>query len=217
MILPERPIAANPGYLWDTQNQGPRTTDQGPRTTDQGPRTKDQGSRSKDQGSSIKVQGPRIKDHGPCFGTNEHPRRDTGAISRLSKSTIEGLSKCPCWVAQNPLPKNLVFLVHWFWIFRFTGSGIFGFRCSGQWAQFLGFRGRFLDPEIGPSPPLLDQSRALCFQYKCLGKMQFYPFRADGPGADFGGSPGRRLFFFDFFLFLIFGPGFFCKKSSRKS
>ena len=42
-----------------------------------GPRTKDQGSRT--------------KDHGPCFGTNEHPRRDTDVILRLSKSTIEDL------------------------------------------------------------------------------------------------------------------------------
>ena len=30
--------------------------------------------------------------HGPCFGTNEHPRRDTDVISRLSKSTIQDLS-----------------------------------------------------------------------------------------------------------------------------
>ena len=31
-------------------------------------------------------------DVGPCFGTNEHPRRDTDVILRLSKSTIEDLS-----------------------------------------------------------------------------------------------------------------------------
>ena len=31
-------------------------------------------------------------DVGPCFGTNEHPRRDTDLILRLSKSTIEDLS-----------------------------------------------------------------------------------------------------------------------------
>ena len=31
-------------------------------------------------------------DVGPYFGTNEHPRRDTDVISRLSKSTIEDLS-----------------------------------------------------------------------------------------------------------------------------
>ena len=31
----------------------------------------------------------RIKDHGPCFGTNEHPRRDTDVILRLSKAPIE--------------------------------------------------------------------------------------------------------------------------------
>ena len=59
---------------------------------DQGPRTKDQGSRIKDQGPRTKDQGPRTKDHGPCFGTNEHPRRDTDVILRLSKSTIEYLS-----------------------------------------------------------------------------------------------------------------------------
>ena len=33
-----------------------------------------------------------IKDHGPCFDTNEHPRRDTDVILRLSKSTIDDLS-----------------------------------------------------------------------------------------------------------------------------
>ena len=33
-----------------------------------------------------------IKDHGPCFGTNEHLRKDTDVILRLSKSTIEDLS-----------------------------------------------------------------------------------------------------------------------------
>ena len=201
MILPERPIAANPGYLWDTQNQGPRTTDQGPRTTDQGPRTKDQGSRSKDQGSSIKVQGPRIKDHGPCFGTNEHPRRDTGAISRLSKSTIEGLSKCPCWVAQNPLPKNLVFLVHWFWIFRFTGSGIFGFRCSGQWAQFLGFRGRFLNPEIGPSPPFWTSHGLCVFNINVWVKCNSTLSGPMGLGPISGGRLGDACFFLIFFCF----------------
>ena len=27
-----------------------------------------------------------IKDHGPCFGTNEHPRRDTDVILRQSKA-----------------------------------------------------------------------------------------------------------------------------------
>ena len=45
-----------------------------------------------DQGSRINDQGSRTKDHGPCFGTNEHPRRDTDLILRLSKSTIEDLS-----------------------------------------------------------------------------------------------------------------------------
>ena len=38
------------------------------------------------------VRTHRIKDQGPCFGTNEHPRRDTDVILRLSKSTIEDLS-----------------------------------------------------------------------------------------------------------------------------
>ena len=40
----------------------------------------------------IKDQGPRIKDHGPCFGTDEHPRRDTDVMLRLSKPAIEDLS-----------------------------------------------------------------------------------------------------------------------------
>ena len=31
-------------------------------------------------------------DVGPCLGTNEHPRRDTDVILRLSKSTIQDLS-----------------------------------------------------------------------------------------------------------------------------
>ena len=50
-------------------------------TLDDAPRGGD-----KDQGTRIKD-----KDHGPCFGTNEHPRRDTDVILRLSKSTIEDL------------------------------------------------------------------------------------------------------------------------------
>ena len=37
------------------------------------------------------AKGSRIKDHGPCFGPNEHPRRDTDVILRLTKSTIEDL------------------------------------------------------------------------------------------------------------------------------
>ena len=44
------------------------------------------------EGSRIQDQGPRIKDHGHCFGTNEHPGRDTDVISRPSKSTIQDLS-----------------------------------------------------------------------------------------------------------------------------
>ena len=39
--------------------------------------------------TASKDQGPRTKDHGPCFGTNEHPRRDTDVIFRLSKALIE--------------------------------------------------------------------------------------------------------------------------------
>ena len=31
-------------------------------------------------------------DVGPCFGTNEHPRRDTDVILRLFKSTNDFLS-----------------------------------------------------------------------------------------------------------------------------
>ena len=34
-------------------------------------------------------RGSRIKDHGPCFGTNEHPRRDTDVILRQSKAPLE--------------------------------------------------------------------------------------------------------------------------------
>ena len=62
---------------------------------DQGPWTKDHGPRTKDHGPRIKDQGSRIQDLGPCFGTNEHPRRDTDVILRLSKSTIEDL---PCYI-----------------------------------------------------------------------------------------------------------------------
>ena len=58
---------------------------------------KDRGSRIKDPASRIKDRGPRIKDQGSrimdlCFGTNEHPRRDTDVILRLSNSTIKDLS-----------------------------------------------------------------------------------------------------------------------------
>ena len=78
--------------LTASKDHGPRTKDQGLRTKDHGPRTKDRGPRTKDQGPRIKDLGPRTKDLGPCFGTNEHPRRDTDVILRLSKSTIEDLS-----------------------------------------------------------------------------------------------------------------------------
>ena len=59
---------------------------------DQRSRIKDQRSRIKDKGAKVKAEGSRIKDQGPCFGMNEHPGRDTGVISRLSKSTIQDLS-----------------------------------------------------------------------------------------------------------------------------
>ena len=66
---------------------------QASRTKDQGLRTKDQGSRIKASGSRIKDQGAMTKDQGSwSFGTNEHPRRDTDVILRLSKFTIEDLS-----------------------------------------------------------------------------------------------------------------------------
>ena len=72
------------------QTKGLGIKDQGSRIKerikDQGPRTKDQGSRIKDQGSRI---GSRIKDHVPCFGTNEHPRRDTDVILRRFKAPLE--------------------------------------------------------------------------------------------------------------------------------
>ena len=51
-----------------------------------------------------------------------------------------------------------------------------------------------------PQPPLLDQSRALRFQYKCLGKMQFYPFLTPmglGPISALHVRP--RFFVFIFF------------------
>ena len=57
----------------------------GPRAS----RIKDQGSRIKDKDRGSRT---RIKDHGPCFGSNEHTRRDTDVILRLSRSTIEDLS-----------------------------------------------------------------------------------------------------------------------------
>ena len=63
---------------------------------DQGSWIMNQGSWIKDQRSSIKERikdaGSWIKDLGPCFGMNDHPTRDTGVISRLSKCTIEDLS-----------------------------------------------------------------------------------------------------------------------------
>ena len=34
-------------------------------------------------------QGSRIKVNGPCFGTNEHPRKDTDVILRQAKALLE--------------------------------------------------------------------------------------------------------------------------------
>ena len=110
----------------------------------------------------------------------------------------------PCFFG----PLVLDFSVHWFWNFRFQV-----FRAVGP---VSGISGSLFEPRNRSQPPLLDQSRALCFQHKCLGKMQFYPFRADGPGADFGGSPGRRLFFFDFFFVFDFRSRFFLQKKFQK-
>ena len=42
-----------------------------------------------DQGPRTLDQEPRTKDHGPCFGTDEHPRRDTDVILRQSKAPLE--------------------------------------------------------------------------------------------------------------------------------
>ena len=80
------PIMDHGSWIMD---QGSWIKDQGSWIKDQRSRTKDQGSRIKDPGSRTKDQGPRIKDYGLCFGTNEHPRRDTGVILRQSKALIE--------------------------------------------------------------------------------------------------------------------------------
>ena len=85
-------ILAAENYYFNRLTKNNLTNDQGSRIKDRGSRIKYEGSRIKYQVSRIKDQGPRIKDHGPCFCTNEHPRRDTDVISRLSKSTIEDLS-----------------------------------------------------------------------------------------------------------------------------
>merc|ERR1711953_227464 len=75
------------------KDQGSRIKGPGSRIEDQESRIKDPGSRIKDQGSRIKDkdqgQGSRIKDHEPCFGTNEHPRRDTDVILRQSKASLD--------------------------------------------------------------------------------------------------------------------------------
>ena len=42
-----------------------------------------------DRSDIRQTKGSRIKDHGPCFGTNEHPGRDTDVILRQSKAPIE--------------------------------------------------------------------------------------------------------------------------------
>ena len=65
--------------------------DHGSWITDHGSKIMDQGSWIKDHKSKIKDQRSKIKDHGPCFGTNEHPRKDSDVILRLSESTIEDL------------------------------------------------------------------------------------------------------------------------------
>ena len=184
---------------------------------DQGSRIKDQGPRIKVQGPRIKVQGPRIKDHGPCFGTNEHPRRDTDVISRLSKSTIKGLSKYPSWVAKNPLPSSPGFFDHDCLFFGSTGSGILGSGVQGSGASFWAVSVQKANPKSAPAPPLLDQSRVLRFQYKCLGKMQFYPFLTPMGLGPISAPHVRPRFFFGFYFFLSFGSGFFCQIGSRKS
>ena len=57
---------------------------------------KDQGSRIKDECGRLDLEagtsgprGSRIKDQRPCFGTNEHPRRDTNVILRQSIAPLE--------------------------------------------------------------------------------------------------------------------------------
>ena len=52
-------------------------------------RIKDQGRRRKVGPGGWHVRTQRIKDHGPCFGTNEHPRRDTDVILRQSRAPLE--------------------------------------------------------------------------------------------------------------------------------
>ena len=47
------------------------------------------GGRGSDWSDIRQTKGSRIKDHGPCFGTNEHPIRDTDVILRQSKVPIE--------------------------------------------------------------------------------------------------------------------------------
>ena len=67
-----------------------------------------------DHGSRIKDPGSRIMDHGSCSGTNDHPRRDTGVILRLSKaplssSPILDRSHNPNLVSNHGLQPNIDF------------------------------------------------------------------------------------------------------------
>ena len=96
-------------------------------------------------------------------------------------------------------------LVLEFWVQVFRVEG----RVSGPFRSKKRTRNR-------PQPPLLDQSRALRFQYKCLGKMQFYPFLTPmGLGPISAPHVRPRFFlvfiFFDF-RFRFFLPNWFPKK-----
>ena len=91
-------------------------------------------------------------------------------------------------------------LVLEFWVQVFRVEG----RVSGPFRSKKRTRNR-------PQPPLLDQSRALRFQYKCLGKMQFYPFLTPmglGPIS----APHVRPRFFLVFIFFEFRFRFFFAK-----
>ena len=77
----------------DIPPTGAQTLDLGSWITDQGSWIMDQGSMIMDHGSWVMDHGSRIKDQGSrTLFWHEHPGRDTGVISRLSKSTIEDLS-----------------------------------------------------------------------------------------------------------------------------
>ena len=151
MILPERPIAANPGYLWDTQNQGPRIKDQGPRIKDQGPRTKDQGPRTRDQVSRSKDQGSRIMDLVLArMSILEEIRARYPDCPNLQSKACPNV---PAGWPKIPSPKTL-----FFWS---TGSGFFGslvleFSVSGvqgSGLSFWDFGVAFWTPKSAPAPP----------------------------------------------------------------